>query len=136
MMAYQLLNQVLHAFFLVVVVEISEVLTVFMHFGYLAFEVVCQSLVLELACMHLRIVLVVELCLHTLYHLLNTLSWNGFGFYVFPFSISRWWNWLVCISELFWGLNYAFILVNHLLTAIAWLLSFSIFSCLRSILIS
>ena len=45
---------------------ISEVLAVFRHFGYLAFEVVCQSLVLELACMHFGIVQVVELCLHTL----------------------------------------------------------------------
>ena len=45
---------------------ISDVLVVFVHFGYLAFEVVCQSLVLELACMHLGIVLVVELCLHIL----------------------------------------------------------------------
>ena len=37
-----------------------------MHFGYLSFEVGFQPLVLELACMHLGIVLVVELCLHTL----------------------------------------------------------------------
>ena len=64
MMAYQLWNLALHALFMVVV--ISEVLVVFVHFGYLAFEVVCQSLVLGLACIHLGIVLVVELCLHTL----------------------------------------------------------------------
>ena len=44
---------------------ISEVLAVF---GYLAFEVGFQSLVLESTCMHLGIVLVVELCLHTLKH--------------------------------------------------------------------
>ena len=40
-----------------------EVVVVFVHF---AFEMVCQSLVLELVCIHLGIVLVVELCLHTL----------------------------------------------------------------------
>ena len=34
------------------------------------------------------------------------------------------------------GLNYVFILVNHLLKAIAWLLSLSIFSSLRNNLIS
>ena len=66
MMAYQLWNLALHALFLVVVVVISEVLAVFMHFGYLAFEVACQSLVLGLASIHLGIVLVVDLCLHTL----------------------------------------------------------------------
>ena len=38
---------------------ISGVLVAFMHFGSLIFEVVGQSLVLELACIHLGIVLVV-----------------------------------------------------------------------------
>ena len=99
---------------------ISEVLAVFLHFGSFPFGVVCQSLVLGLACIHPGIVLVVELCLHTVDHLLNTLSWNRFGFYVFPFSNSRWWNWLVCISELFWGLNYVFILFNHPLNTLSW----------------
>ena len=47
---------------------------------------------------------------------------TGLGFTFFPFSDSRWWNWLVCISELFWGLNYVFKFVNHLLDCIAWLL--------------
>ena len=41
---------------------VSEVLVVFVHF---AFEVLCQSLVLGLACINLGIVLVVELCLYT-----------------------------------------------------------------------
>ena len=50
------------ALFLVVEVVVSEVLVVFVHF---AFEVLCQSLVLGLACINLGIVLVVELCLHT-----------------------------------------------------------------------
>ena len=53
------------------------------------------------------------------------------GFPFFPFSNSRWWNWLVCISELFWGLNYVFILVNRLLNVITWLLSLSIFFLLK-----
>ena len=34
------------------------------------------------------------------------------------------------------GVDYVFILVNHLLNAIVWLLSLSIFSCLRSNLVS
>ena len=54
---------------------------------------------------------------------------TGLGFTSLPFSNSRW---LVCISELFWGLNYVFILVNHLLNAIAWLLSLSIFFSLKN----
>ena len=42
---------------------VSQVLAVFVHF---AFGVVCQSLVLELACIHLGIVLVVELSSYSL----------------------------------------------------------------------
>ena len=38
---------------------ISGVFVAFVHFGSLVFEVVCQSLVLELACIYLGIVLVV-----------------------------------------------------------------------------
>ena len=43
---------------------VSEVLVILVNF---VFEVVCQSLVLELACIYFGIVLVVELCLDTLY---------------------------------------------------------------------
>ena len=36
-------------------------------------------------------------------------------------AISPWfWDWLVCISELFWWLNYVFILFNHLFDTLAW----------------
>ena len=130
-MAYQLWNLALHALFLVVVVVvISEVLAVFMHFGYLAFKWSFSTWFCN------WLVSIPELFWWLNYvfvlfnHPLNTLSWNRFEFYVFPFFNSRWWNWLVCISKLFWGLDYVFILVNHLLDAIAWLLSLSIFSCL------
>ena len=60
---------------------------------------------------------------------------TGLGFTFFHFPILGGGIGL-CISELFWGLNYVFILVNHLLNAIGWFLSLSNFSCSRSNLIS
>ena len=56
-------------------------------------------------------------------HLFDTIAWNRFGFYTFPFSSPWFWNWLVSISELFWWLNYVFMLVNHQINATAWPLS-------------
>ena len=63
-----------HVFFLVVVV-IPKVLAVFVHFGS------------------------------------SHLEW----------SVNPWfWDWLVFIPELFWWMNYVFILFNHLLNTLSW----------------